>query len=91
VGCSIQQNKTGLNLSLVQANRVGQYAGAAGILAKTDKVDARVLCAFGSAMQPEPTLPLSVQQKQLREARNAAPTLQPYARCRAKSAGTVKR
>ena len=39
----------------------------AGILAKTDKVDARVVCAFGSAMQPEPTLPLSVQQKQLRE------------------------
>ncbi len=44
-----------------------QYARAAGILAKSDKVDARVLCAFGSAMQPEPTLPLSVQQKQLRE------------------------
>src|SRR6266487_4620700 len=56
-----------IKLSLVQANRVRQYARAAGILAKTDKVDARVLCAFGSAMQPEPTLPLSVQQKQLRE------------------------
>jgi transposase len=36
-------------------------------LAKTDKVDARVLCAFGSAMQPEPTPPLSGQQKCLRE------------------------
>ena len=56
-----------IKLSLVQANRVRQYARAAGILAKSDKVDARVLCAFGSAMQPEPTLPLSVQQKQLRE------------------------
>jgi len=59
--------QNGLKLSLVQANRVRQYARAAGILAKTDKVDARVLCAFGRAMQPEPTLPLSVQQKQLRE------------------------
>lgn len=59
--------QNGIKLSLVQANRVRQYARAAGILAKTDKVDARVLCAFGSAMQPEPSLPLSVQQKQLRE------------------------
>jgi len=59
--------QNGIKLSLVQANRVRQYARAAGILAKTDKVDARVLCAFGSAMQPKPTLPLSVQQKQLRE------------------------
>src|SRR5882672_2468187 len=59
--------QNGLKLSLVQANRVRQYARAAGILAKTDKVDARVLCAFGSAMQPEPTPPLSAQQKRLRE------------------------
>ena len=56
-----------IKVSLVQANRVRQYARAAGILAKTDKVDARVLCAFGSAMQPEPTPPLSAQQKRLRE------------------------
>jgi transposase len=59
--------QNGIKVSLVQANRVRQYARAAGILAKTDKVDARVLCAFGSAMQPEPTPPLSVQQKRLRE------------------------
>src|SRR4029450_11498435 len=60
-----QQN--GIKVSLVQANRVRQYARAAGILGKTDKVDARVLCAFGSTMQPEPLPPLSAQQKQLRE------------------------
>src|SRR4030095_1173568 len=59
--------QNGIKVSLVQANRVRQYARAAGILAKTDKVDARVLCAFGSAMQPEPTPPLSAQQKRLRE------------------------
>ena len=56
-----------IKLSLVQANRVRQYARAAGILAKSDKVDARVLCTFGSAMQPKPLVPLSTKQKQLRE------------------------
>jgi transposase len=56
-----------IKLSLVQANRVRQYARAAGILAKTDEVDARVLCAFGSAMRLKPLAPLSAQQKQLRE------------------------
>ena len=56
-----------LKVSLVQANRVRQYARAAGILAKTDKVDARVLAAFGAAMQPKPTVPASVKQKRLRE------------------------
>src|SRR6266850_1943445 len=60
-----EQNR--IKVSLVQANRVRQYARAAGILAKTDKVDARVLCAFGTAMQPKPLASLSMQQKQLRE------------------------
>jgi transposase len=56
-----------LKVTLVQANRVRQYARAAGILSKTDKVDARVLSAFGAAMQPKPTLPHSGVQKRLRE------------------------
>ena len=47
-----QQN--GIKVSLVQANRVRQYARAAGILAKTDKVDERMLCCFGSAMNQNP-------------------------------------
>src|SRR5436309_3253876 len=56
-----------LKVSLVQANRVRQYARAAGILGKTDKIDARVLSAFGAAMQPKPTVPPSAEQKRLRE------------------------
>ena len=56
-----------VKVSLVQASRVRQYARAAGILAKTDKVDAQVLAAFGAAMQPQPSRPPSVQQKQLRQ------------------------
>ena len=56
-----------LAITLVQALRVRQYARAAGILAKTDRIDARVLAAFGAALRPKPTRPLSRQQKRLRE------------------------
>ena len=54
-------------ITLVQAVRVRQYARAAGILAKTDRIDARVLAAFGAALRLKPTPPLSRQQKRLRE------------------------
>src|ERR1051325_2875852 len=56
-----------IKVTLVQAIRVRQYAWAAGIMAKTDKIDAKVLAAFGSTIQPQPTLPLSLEQKRLRE------------------------
>jgi transposase len=59
--------QSAVKVTLVQANRVRQYARAAGILAKTDKVDARVLAAFGTAMQPKPTVPAAAEQKRLRE------------------------
>jgi|SRR5215475_2723842 len=59
--------KENLAVRLVQAVRVRQYARAAGILAKTDQIDARVLAAFGVALRPKPTAPLSRQQKRLRE------------------------
>jgi len=62
---SLEQNN--LAVTLVQAIRVRQYARAAGILAKTDTLDAKVLAAFGAAMQPKPTLPLSAEQKRLRQ------------------------
>jgi transposase len=56
-----------IKVSLVQANRVRQFARASGILAKTDRIDARVLCLFGVAMRP-PTLSASnLEQQQLRE------------------------
>jgi transposase len=56
-----------LAITLVQALRVRQYARAAGILAKTDRIDARVSAAFGAALRPKPAPPLSRQQKRLRE------------------------
>src|SRR6266481_9693818 len=62
---SLEQNN--LAVTLVQAIRVRQYARAAGILAKTDQIDAKVLAAFGAAMQPKATPPLSAEQKRLRQ------------------------
>jgi len=62
---SLEQNN--LAVTLVQAIRVRQYARAAGILAKTDTIDAKVLAAFGAAMQPKPTPPFSAEQKRLRQ------------------------
>ena len=59
--------KSEVKVTLVQAVRVRQYARAAGILAKTDRIDAKVLAAFGSAIKPQPTSPLSAEQKRLRQ------------------------
>jgi transposase len=56
-----------IEVCLVPANRVRQFARAAGILAKTDRIDAGVLCAFGQAMKP-PILTVSrLEQEELRE------------------------
>jgi transposase len=56
-----------LKISLVPANRARAFARAAGILAKTDTIDARVLCAFGEAMQPQLLTASKLEQEQLRE------------------------
>ncbi len=65
-----------MQVSLVQANRVRAFARAAGILAKTDRIDAQVLCAFGAAMRPAPTITASnLDQEHLRELRKPTPSL----------------
>jgi transposase len=56
-----------LKVSLVPANRVRQFARAAGILAKTDVIDAQVLCAFAEAMQPGTVSASQLEQEHLRE------------------------
>ena len=52
-------------LSRVDALRVRRFAQARGSLAKTDKVDAEVLSAFGLAFSPVEALALSDEQKAL--------------------------
>jgi len=65
-----------IKVSLVQANRVRAFARAAGILAKTDRLDARVLCAFGEAMEPPMVTALKLEQEQLRELESPAPAFE---------------
>jgi transposase len=43
----------GLPVIVVQPLMVRRFAGAQGMLAKTDKLDARVIAQFGAVMQPE--------------------------------------
>jgi transposase len=57
----------GIKVSLVQASRVRQYARASGLLAKTDSIDARLLCRFGEAMGPATTRAPQPEQEKLRE------------------------
>ena len=56
-----------VKVSLVPANRVRQFARAGGILAKTDRIDAKVLCAFAEAMRPGTLSASQLEQEQLRE------------------------
>ena len=57
----------GIKVSLVQASRVRQYARASGVLAKTDSIDAQLLCRFGQAVKPPPTVAPKPHQEKLRE------------------------
>jgi transposase len=53
----------GVPVALVNPARVRQFAKAAGLLAKTDKLDARLLVRFAKAIQPAPTrLPTADEQ-----------------------------
>lgn len=45
---------SGVALRVINARQVRHFAKAAGLLAKTDALDARVLRAFAERMQPEP-------------------------------------
>jgi transposase len=56
-----------IQVSLVQASRVRQYARATGLLAKTDAIDAQLLCRFGEAIRPPATTPPKPHQDKLRE------------------------
>ena len=42
----------GLPIVIAQAIKVRQFAKAQGVLAKTDKIDARIIAEFGAVMKP---------------------------------------
>lgn len=43
-----------LPIIVVQPMKIRQFANAQGVLAKTDKIDARIIAQFGAVMKPEP-------------------------------------
>lgn len=64
-----------LSVSLVNAERVRYHARAAGRLAKTDPIDARVIADFARAHQPEPTPAPTPEQRRLQELARSRQTL----------------
>lgn len=47
----------GIEVAIVNPMRVREFAKSQGILAKTDKIDARVIARFGEVTQPEASTP----------------------------------
>ena len=58
-------HEAGILLSVVNPRQVRDFARASGRLAKTDKIDAQVLSAFGQAINPPPTPPPEPVQAQV--------------------------
>jgi transposase len=57
----------GQPVAVVNPRQVRDFAKGAGILAKTDRIDARVLARFGEALRPEPRPLPTPEAKQLQE------------------------
>jgi transposase len=57
----------GVAVALVNPSRVRAFARAEGILAKTDKIDARVIARFGATMKPKARVRREEAQVQLNE------------------------
>ena len=62
---AVQLAAHSLPVSIINARLVRSFAKAAGLLAKTDRIDARVLVRFGQAMKPEPREPVDEQVRTL--------------------------
>jgi transposase len=57
--------RAGCRVSVVHAGRVREFAKGCGLLAKTDKIDARLLRRFGELTRPEPSVPPAAEQQRL--------------------------
>jgi transposase len=62
--CAARLSNAGLPVSAVNPRQVREFARAMGILAKTDRIDAKVLAHFAAVIEPEPR-PLADAQAQL--------------------------
>lgn len=59
--------QAGLGVALVNPRQVRDYARASGLLAKTDRLDARVLARYGAHFAPAPLAVRTAAQSRLRE------------------------
>ena len=57
--------RAGIRLSIVNPGRVREFAKSQGILAKTDKIDARLIAHFGYVSQPGVTFPQTEAEARL--------------------------
>lgn len=55
MGALTELSHAGLSVALVNPGRVREFARSLGLLAKTDKLDARLLAHFGEAVKPSAT------------------------------------
>ena len=58
-------HKHQIRVSVINPRQVRDFARSRGILAKTDRIDARVIADFGTANTPAPDAPKSPQQQAL--------------------------
>jgi transposase len=59
--------KAGCSVALLNPRQVRDYARACGLLAKTDRIDARVIARYGAHFAPAPLAPQSAARSRLRE------------------------
>ncbi|MFN2508293.1 MAG: IS110 family transposase [Chthoniobacterales bacterium] len=59
--------EAGLAVALVNPRQVRDYARASGLLAKTDRLDARVIARYAAHFAPEPLAVRTAEQSRLRE------------------------
>jgi len=57
----------GIDVAIVNPRQVRDFAKATGVLAKTDRIDARVLARFAEAVRPEPRPLPTAEAKELDE------------------------
>ena len=60
-------HEAGVHVAVINPYRSRKFADALGKLAKSDRIDARVLAQFAASMRPQPVLPASQQDEALKE------------------------
>jgi len=63
-------HEQGVKVSQINARRVRQWAEGVGVNAKTDEIDARVLCRYGRDVGPPPATRPEPWKRELRELRD---------------------